>query len=166
MEFIQAVLRALQFLWTLLITALVGNVIDDAFRGTSASVNYGMFVAVFSWLVILFGVAAAFVEAVNIPIALLVADGLAALFTFIAGVVFAAGLGAHNCNNFGYTSTNSMINSGGDLKERCQELQASTAFFWFLWACYTASLAFNFMNRGGAGGLRGGSRNGPVMTQV
>lgn len=43
--------------------------------------------------------AAAFVEAIAIPIALLILDAFATLFTFIAGVVLAAKLGAHSCNN-------------------------------------------------------------------
>jgi len=100
MEFLQVILRALQFLWTLLITALIGNVIDDAFSGNASSINFAMFVAVFSWLVVIYGFLAAFMESFNIPIVLLVADGLAALFTFIAGVVLAAKLGAHSCGNF------------------------------------------------------------------
>lgn len=98
-NFIQAGLRVLQFLWVLLITALVGNVIADAFSGNSSSINYAIFVAVFCWLVVLYGLAAAFVESIAMPIALIVLDALAAVFTFIAGVVLAAKLGAHSCGN-------------------------------------------------------------------
>lgn len=168
MEFLQVVLRAFQFLWTLLITALIGNVIDDAFNGNPASINYSIFVAVFSWLVLLYGLLAAVMEAFNIPIILLAADGLAALFTLIAGITLAAELGVHSCSNLGYTLTNHMTNGAGDLERRCRELQASTAFFWFLWVCYMGSLFFSFMNRGSSGlsSGRGGARKGPVMTQV
>jgi len=168
MEIIQTILRAFQFLWTLLITALIGNVIHDAFSGNPSSINYAMFVAVFSWLVLIIGALAAFVEAFNIPVVLMVADGLAAVFTFIAGVLLAAKLGAHSCSNHGYTATNSLTNGAFDMERRCRELQASTAFFWFLWVCYMASLAFSFMNKGssGLGAGRGGVRKGPNMTQV
>ncbi len=99
MQLAHAGLRLIQFLWTLLITALIGNVIADAFGGNPSAINYAMFVAVYCWLVLLYGLAAAFMESLLIPIALLVGDGLAVLFTFIAGVVLAAKLGAHNCNN-------------------------------------------------------------------
>jgi hypothetical protein len=58
-----------------------------------------MFTSVFCMLVVLYGFAAAFVESLAIPIALIVADGLATLFSFIAGVVLAAKLGVHSCSN-------------------------------------------------------------------
>jgi hypothetical protein len=90
-------LRASQFLWTLLITALVGNVIATAFAGNESSINYAIFVAVFSWLVLLFGFVAAWMDMSNIILTAL--DALAAVFTFIAGVVLAAKLGVHSCGN-------------------------------------------------------------------
>jgi len=90
-------LRGSQFLWTLLITALVGNVIATAFAGNQASINYAIFVAVFSWLVLLFGIVAAWMEMSNII--LIALDALALIFTFIAGVVLAAKLGVHSCGN-------------------------------------------------------------------
>jgi hypothetical protein len=90
-------LRASQFLWTLLITALVGNVIATAFAGNPSSINYAIFVAVFSWIVLLIGLAAAWMELSDIiPIVL---DALATIFTFVAGVVLAAKLGVHSCGN-------------------------------------------------------------------
>ncbi len=58
-----------------------------------------MFVAVFSWLVVLYGLAAAFFSSLMIPIIALGLDFAAMLFTFIAGVVLAAKLGVHSCNN-------------------------------------------------------------------
>lgn len=92
-------LRSLQLLWTVLITALLGNVIHDAFAGNSSSINFAMFVVVFSWLVILFGFAASFLESLAIPMVLLVVDGLATFFTFVAAVVLSAKLGVHSCGN-------------------------------------------------------------------
>jgi hypothetical protein len=95
----QLFLRGSQFLWTLLITALIGNVIAEAFAGNPSSINYAMFAAAFSWVVLLYGLAAAFVEGLAITIVLAVMDVLAVLFTFIAGVVLAAKLHVHSCNN-------------------------------------------------------------------
>lgn len=96
---VQILLRASQFVWTLLITALIGNVIAEAFAGNAPSINYAIFVAVFSWLVMFYGLAAAIMESLAIPIVMIVLDALATVFTFIAGVVLAAKLGVHSCGN-------------------------------------------------------------------
>ena len=56
--------------------------------------------------------------------------------------------------------------------KRCREAQASTAFLWFLFACYVASLVFSFLGRGSVGGgfnMRVGTsgiRRGPSMSQT
>jgi len=166
----QAVLRGSQFLWTLLITALIGNVIASAFAGNPSSINYAIFVAVFSWLVLFHGFAAAFVEGLAIPIVMIVLDGLATLLTFIAGVVLAAKLRVHSCGNHAYVISNSLTNGSHDPTKRCHELQASTAFFWFLFASYVGSLIMDVLGGGssmssmrGRGGVR---RGGPSMSQV
>jgi len=166
---VQLFLRSSQFLWTLLITALIGNVIADAFAGNPSSINYAIFVAVFSWLVILYGLAAAFMETLANPIILGALDALAAIFTFIAGVVLAAKLNVHSCNNKSYLLSNSLTNGSHNPHKRCRELQASTAFFWFLFASYLGSLVMDFVNRGSSTSLRRGSgirKGGPSMSQV
>lgn len=167
MELPQLVLRGLQFLFTLLITALVGNVIAEAFAGNASAINYAIFVAVFSWIVLLLGAAAAFVGALAIPVVMIALDAVAALLTFIAGVVLAAKLGVHSCSNPGYTSTNHLTNGSNDPAKRCRELQASTAFFWFLFATYAASTALQ-VKSGGTSSIRGGGirRGGQSMSQV
>lgn len=91
-------LRGAQFVFNIIIISLVGNAIAIQRFGNS-SVNYALFTSVFTWLVIFFGLAASFVEALAIPVAILVADGLAILFNFIAGVVLAAKLHVHSCGN-------------------------------------------------------------------
>lgn len=95
----QIALRAWTFLWTLLTLALIGNVIATAFSGNPSVVNYAIFVSTFCMLVVLFGIAGVFVESLAIPIALAVADGLAALFSVIAGIALAAELHVHSCGN-------------------------------------------------------------------
>jgi hypothetical protein len=99
MQIAHIALRGFQFLMTLLITALIGNAIAEAFAGNPASINFAIFVAVFSWLVLLFGAVAAFISSLAIPVVLIALDGIATLLTFIAGVVLAARLGVHSCNN-------------------------------------------------------------------
>jgi hypothetical protein len=95
----RAVLYSLAAFWTLLITALLGNVISEATGGTPSQINYCMFVAVVSWLVLtigLFGTCAGS----NHPAVFIVADSFAVLFTFIAAVVLSAKLGVHSCFNY------------------------------------------------------------------
>lgn len=94
----QLALRSAQFVCIIIALGLVAGAIDQEFFHNS-SVNYAMFTAVFSLIVIFYGFAAAFVESLAHPIILSVMDGLATLFTFIAGVVLAAKLGVHSCSN-------------------------------------------------------------------
>lgn len=157
MELIQVGLRALQLLWIILLTALLGNVIATAHNNalvTNAAVNFSMFVTVLAWLVTLYGLALSFVSSLAIPIVVLALDGLVVLFSFIDAIVLAALLRARNCGVF---------DSG--LEKKCRELQASTAFMWFLFATFVGTLALAAMafKRGG-GSVR--SSGGPSMKQV
>ena len=93
------ILRGVQLFLTVLVTALIGNVIAEAFAGNASAINYAIFVAVFSWFVLLFSAVAAFVTSLAIPIVMIALDGLATLFTLIAGIVLAARLGVHSCSN-------------------------------------------------------------------
>ena len=97
MDFLNTILRIVQLLWTLLITALIGNVIyNNVYMSGNAEapINFAMFVAVWAWIACLFGLAASLMEALAIPIVLLVLDGASVLFTFVAAVVLSAKLGA------------------------------------------------------------------------
>ena len=98
MNLMKTGLYALAFLWTLLITALLGNVIHDAFGGTPSQINYCMFVAVLSWIVLIIGFIGSFIESIH-AIALLAADALAIFFTFVAALLLSAKLGVHSCGN-------------------------------------------------------------------
>jgi len=162
-------LRGVQLLWTVLITALIGNVIAEAFAGNPSSINYAIFVAVFSWVVLLVWLLGMFVEIFAIPMVSIALDGIAALLTLIAGIVLAAKLHVHSCSNRSYILSNSLTNGSHNPKKRCHELQASTAFFWFLFLTYAASLALTALSSrsGGMTSSRGGIRKGgPSMSHV
>jgi len=171
------ILRVLQLFFTLVCTALIGNVIATAFAGNPAVINYAIFTCVFAWLAIFFGLAAAIVESLAIPVALWVADGFATLFTFVAGVALAAKLGVHSCGNSGYVESNYLTNGSFNMSKRCHELQAATAFFWFLFLAFAASLVMTFLGGGSStSGRRGGGpvtirglgmgKGGPAMSHV
>lgn len=155
MEIIQIAIRGLQLLWIILLTALLGNVIATSNNGSfvsAAAVNFSMFVTVLGWLVTIYGLAVAFVDSLAIPIVVMATDALVVLFTFIDAVVLAALLGVPKCG------------SSTDNEKKCRELQASTAFMWFLFGTFAASLAFAFLGyRRGGGSVRSG---GPHMAQV
>jgi hypothetical protein len=167
-SFPQYLLRGSQFFWTLLCTALIGNVIANAVSGNPSGVNYAIFVCVLSWLVLLLGAAALFMESLAIPIVLIAGDALATMFTFIAAVVLAAKLGVHSCANATYTLHNNYTNGSFDREKRCRELQASDAFFWFLFASFAGSVVLDFFASRGSTSMRSGGirRGGPSMSQV
>ncbi|KAJ6440435.1 non-classical secretion pathway, nce2 component [Purpureocillium lavendulum] len=168
---LNAIFRSLALLWTLLITALIGNVIastNHASTSANATINFTMFVAALSWVVCLYGLAAAFFTALASAVILLPLDILGVLFTFIDAIVLAAKLRAPNCGNIPNANLPSNwvgFGSSNDEK-RCREIQASTAFMWFLWACLSVCLFFTVKeSRGGLGG--GFRRSGrPNMSQV
>lgn len=162
-------LRGLQFLFTLLIMALIGNVIAEAVRGNPSLINYDMFVAVFSMLSLFYLIAVAFNDGFTghpaIPLTL---DVLNTLFFFIGGVAMAAELGVHNCGRLEYVANNHITNGSVDPFKRCRESQASTAFLWFGFLAYLASTVISaFGARGGVNMRMGGIRKGgPSMSQV
>ena len=94
-----------QFLWTLLIMALVGNMIADAKSGNPSIVNYAMFVSVFAMLTLFYLTATTISEGLaGHPMLPLVADGLNTLFFLVGGIALAGYLNVHSCNNSVLTS--------------------------------------------------------------
>jgi hypothetical protein len=142
-------LRALEFLFTLLVVALVGHVVSQAFAGNPASVNYAMFAGVFSLLTLFYLIPATWNESIaGHPLAPVVVDLLNVIFTLTAGIGLAAGLdGVHSCEDDFYLAVNEVTNGSlFDPTGRCHEAQAATAFLWFAWACYTASLVLSVLD--------------------
>lgn len=164
---LQAVLRGVALVWTLIITALIGNVIASNVNGdggATRAINYTMFSAAWAWVAGLWGLFAAFIGALAIPLVLVALDVLAIIFTLIAAILLAAKLGTPNCGDIqGYGRRWIAFGSNSDEK-RCREIQASTVFLWFLFANFVVLLFFSFKDwRGGFGGFR---RSKPSMSQV
>ncbi|KAI9813642.1 MAG: hypothetical protein M1827_003713 [Pycnora praestabilis] len=171
MNIINLGLRALQFLWTLLIIALVGNMIHDAFSGNPSIINYIMFVAVFGMLSLFYLIAGTINEAfAGHPLGKVIVDALNTIFFFCGAVALAADLDVHSCGNQGYIKSNGITNGSSNPGKRCHEAQAICAFLWFGFAAFAASLVFSGLeSRGGTSSLggRGGiRRGGPSMSQV
>ena len=174
MELIQSSLRLLQLLFLIILTGLIGNVIAtniSAAGSATAAINFSMFVLVVSWLACLIGFSSKWLydRIAALPVVVLGLDFLATLFTFIAGVVLAAKLKVVNCSNTnGYPADWIAYGSGDDTK-RCREVQASTAFMWFLFVTFTVSLVLTFFGfrRGTGSGVSGvGSSVRGGMSQV
>lgn len=115
-------------------------------------------------IVVLYGLAAAFVESLAHTLILAIMDGAALLFNLLSGIILASYLHVHSCSNRRYVLTNQLTQGSTG---RCRELQAATAFIWFSFALFTASLAVDLM-KGSSTSMRrrGGARTGPTMTQV
>ncbi|CAN8106015.1 unnamed protein product [Discula destructiva] len=158
MELVQIGLRSLQLLWILILTALLGNLIATAHNNalvSNAAVNFSLFVTVLAWLAALYGLALAFVASLAVPIVVLAADAVVVLFSFIDAIVLAALIRARNCGDF---------DDSDRMEKKCRELQASTAFMWFLFLTFVGTLALAALafKRGGGSSVR----TGPSMKQV
>ncbi|KAI4247929.1 MAG: hypothetical protein LQ352_006046 [Teloschistes flavicans] len=112
MQIGQLALRGLQFLMTLFILALTGNIIHDAFAGNPSIINYVMFVAVFAMLSLIYLIAAAVMDAFAIPIAMLALDALNTLLFLIGGIALAAYLGVHSCGRRVWYSSPEVASEG------------------------------------------------------
>lgn len=92
-------LYGLACFWTLFITALLGDVINDASGGTPADINFCMFVTVVSWLCSIWGVVLWTIGSGFKSRKLLITDVIAVLCIFLAAVILSAKLGVHSCSN-------------------------------------------------------------------
>jgi hypothetical protein len=172
--FIKTLIRGFQLFCTLIVTALIGNVIASnvsAAGSATAAINFSMFVAVICWLAAIYGLVCTLtgvMSSVAKPIIILSLDGVATLFTFIDAVVLAAKLKAVNCADLDPKNLGDDYIAFGSLDDtkRCREIQASTAFLWFLFATFIGSLFFSFgdFKGRGVGGSVHSSR--PSMAQV
>jgi Membrane-associating domain len=129
------VLRALQFLFAVIVLSLAAALVANQPNGGSPSqINYSVFVGVFSLLTWFYTVAASSFspDGVGAPIICIVIDFLNTLFYFAGGVAMAVALRVHSCGNTAYVLTNK-ITAGST--QRCHEGQTLTAFLWFGMSC-------------------------------
>jgi len=145
-------LRSFQFLWSLLIMALVGNMVASASAGDPSIVNYTLFVSVFSMLSLFYLFPATVKEDFAFhPMIMLIVDILNTIFFFCGAVALAADLGVHSCGNSSYTHSNGVTNGSHNTGKRCREAQASCAFLWFGFAAYLGSTIISGLASRGAG---------------
>ncbi|KAL6907066.1 membrane-associating domain-containing protein [Trichoderma evansii] len=176
-KLISVMLRSIALVFTLIITGLIGNVIASNRNGHMVTINFTIFVCAWSWVALLYGMFATFIESLAVALVLIFFDGFATLLTFICAIVLAAKIRAPNCGNIPNQHLPASWIGFGDFphdEKRCREIQASTAFMWFLWVCFTVILIFNFMDArtGGFGGStfsrssRSTRSTRPSMSQV
>lgn len=90
----------MQFLWSLLLIALMGNIIHIKNNHSPSIVNYDMFVGVFGMLSLFYLIPASIKDSLQIHAMFpLIVDILNTLFWFCGAVATAAELGVHSCNN-------------------------------------------------------------------
>jgi len=164
-------MRTFQFIWSVLVMALVGNILADAYSGKNpAVINYDMFVVAFALVSLFYLWPVTIIESWTIhPVLPFILDLLNAIFSFAAAVAMSAELNVHSCHNHAYLDSNKITRGAKNKTERCQEAQASTAFLWFLWAAFTVSAVITGLGMRGFGTVRstrGVRRSGPAMSQV
>ncbi|KAI9855374.1 MAG: hypothetical protein M1813_009832 [Trichoglossum hirsutum] len=152
----QIILRSVQAFCTLLILALVGNMVHEATHGNPSVVNYQIFVGAFSFLSLIYLFPSALTDRFRYRLVTLVLDALNTLFFFAGGVALAARLGVHSCGNQAYLKLNKVTNGADNMSKRCHEAQAATAFLWFGFAAYLVSAILSSLGAKGSGAnLRG-----------
>ncbi|KAL2868163.1 MARVEL domain-containing protein [Aspergillus lucknowensis] len=167
----QLALRAWEFTCTVIVMGLIGNVISEAFSGNPATINYTMFVVAFALFTLFYLIPTSFKSdwAVH-PVFPIVFDTLNTIFFLTAAIALSAKLEAHSCSNENYTLNNEITNGSSNPEKRCREAQASTAFLWFGWVAWTASMILSiFAARRAGADLRprtGPARGRPSMAQV
>ncbi|CAK7206225.1 hypothetical protein SEUCBS139899_009012 [Sporothrix eucalyptigena] len=165
------IVRCVQLIFIIICIALFGNVINNNIDGHMSAINYALFAAIIAWVACLWGMIATFLSVLTEGIfayGLLAFDVLAVIFVFVAAIVIPAKLKAVNCggdltverrgaNWIGFGSV--------DDEQRCRELQAGTAFLWFLFAALVVALLMTLVNFRRSGRSSGGS-SAPHMSQV
>lgn len=84
---------------TVIVLALLGNAIHDAFAGNPSIINYDMFTAVFGLAALLYLLPVTFLDGYNFPMLSIGLDVLLVLFWFIAAVATPAYTKVHSCGN-------------------------------------------------------------------
>ncbi|KAF5014198.1 hypothetical protein F66182_14897 [Fusarium sp. NRRL 66182] len=156
-------LRALEFVFTVILLGLVGSLEANS-GGNPESVHFSMFTAAFSAFFLLYLIPATWTESLTgHPIIPIILDALNVIFTFCAAITLAARTKARSCSNVDFLLSNE-ISLGSE--HRCHEAQAACAFFWFLWACYVGSLISSIVGGQSSANLRSRPSTRRPMSQV
>ncbi|PHH55385.1 hypothetical protein CFIMG_007363RA00001 [Ceratocystis fimbriata CBS 114723] len=163
--------RCWQFVWTLITTALIGNVIACNINGSSAAtttLNYTMWTLSLCWVSMFYGLAASFFVSIAVPVILVGLDGLTTLFLFVDAIVVSARIRAVDCSRLVPSKLpHNYIAWGSHHDEkRCREIQASAVFLWFLFLSFVLTLTFAVIDMRRRGLKGAGGAGGPSMTQV
>jgi len=165
-----SVLRGLQFIFLVICLGLTGSLIENQFHHVN-SVNFMMFASVWGLLFsVFYGLAALFISALAMPMILAVCDFLTVVFTFTAATALAVAIRVHSCGNHLYLNSNKVAQGSSN---RCRKAQADTAFMYFAFFAFLASLIITAMigfreGWGNIGTRRNTANNAPrpSMTQV
>jgi len=161
------VLRGMEFVFLVITLGLTGSLIENQFFGDSR-VNFMMFASVWGLLIgVFYGFAALFISVLAMPMIIVLVDFLTAVFTFSAATALAVAIRVHSCSNHFYIDNNKVAQGSSD---RCRKAQADTAFMYFAFFTFLASLIISvtigFREGWGAFGPRKSTAPRPSMTQV
>ncbi|XBW34590.1 hypothetical protein QEN19_000153 [Hanseniaspora menglaensis] len=156
-------LRALNFIFLIIILGLTGSLIHGSDNGNHSRVNFALFAAIFGLVFdSVYALFANFFTFFTWPILLFALDFLNFVFTFAAATALAVGIRVHSCTNQSYLDGNSIIQGSED---RCRKSQASVAFLYFSFFIFAAKLVFDAINLTSSGSLFGGKKR-PAVSQV
>jgi len=161
------VLRGLEFIFLIICLGLTGSLIHNQFFGVS-QVNFMMFASVWGMLFgVLYGFAALFISVLAMPMVVALVDFLTVVFTFAAATALAVATRVHSCSNHYYIDYNKVAQGSTD---RCRKAQADTAFMYFAFFTFLASLIISttigFREGWGSLGSKKSTAPRPSMTQV
>ncbi|CAH2350801.1 non-classical export protein 102 [[Candida] railenensis] len=142
-----SVLRIINFVILVITLGLTGSLVAQG--NNNPQVNFAVFAAAFAILTSSFyGILAYIFEAFAWPVVLATFDFLNLVFTFAAATAVAAGIRVHSCSNQDYLDGNKITQGSSG---RCRKAQASTAFLYFSFFIFLASLIFSVisLSRGG-----------------
>ncbi|TGZ83664.1 hypothetical protein EX30DRAFT_393234 [Ascodesmis nigricans] len=137
------VLRLIQLVFTTIILALAGALIEQQHSGgTPTRVNYSIYAAAFATLCLFYLFPSAFAPTLRHPLIQVILDLLISIFMLCAGLAMAAEMGGNSCSDRDFLLRNGITNGGGSshMKRRCMEANALTAFEWFAFITFFITL--------------------------
>lgn len=149
---IASIMRGTQLLMSLVIIALVGDIISNSYwnqvprgAGNPVEINFAMFIGVWGLVSeFIFFPLIFFADETEQAIYLAAGlDGLNAIFCMSGGISLAAAMNIHSCLDSSYTSNNRITQGSPDQVRRCRDAQATTAFIWLNFILFGVSTVFS-----------------------